>query len=60
MSSGLTDLLFEHASGRSREGAIGHLGIVAHLNGFVKLLNYIYRLEDHVNNSNEEETFMKI
>jgi hypothetical protein len=34
--SGLPDLLLGHADGRGNEGAVGHLGIEAHLDSFIE------------------------
>ncbi len=35
MFSGLLDLLLGHAAGLGREGAVMHLGVVAHLGSFI-------------------------
>jgi len=34
--SGLPDLLLGHANGLGREGAVMHLGVVAHLGSFIE------------------------
>ena len=36
MFSGLPDLLLGHADGFGREGAVPHLGVVAHLGSFIE------------------------